>query len=442
MSDKLQELIIKAQKLSEEYDKVALYGCESLISDWPEQRQAHYISGPIVGMFLDKDPELMDYIYDLSQLLELDSLKRNILWLMEADDKEKKKSIRDIPKNDALKSKLERILYESSAEKYRAIIAQTQTVDELDTVLHEYTGEILSCLDGESSFVRMKYLLCYIEYRKIISLKIQDSFFSKEQAELDVLYKDYYDKNSEYYKYGLITCEPQKKLIIVNPPRIYDEIINKTIVLALPESIVSVINDLMYAGLIGKASFRATGTILDGRNDRQYICEAVERGQIFTLDYKSLSDVSKLYISNDNHTEYDDQLWVVKKENDLYFEELDSDFDIYDEAIVTRLLHIQVQEEKTSNGFKINHMDYEFIFYTIDEFEQRKIHAYTKGAAGKRKKMFKLDYCTIPIDYKVKVFGPDYSEIEVLFLQYVLNMFFKHKELLDEYFSDVTTSCK
>lgn len=217
MSEALQNIVLKAQRLSEEYEKVVLYGSESLINKWPDERQAHYFSGPIFGMLLDKEPEFIAYLHESDQMLEMNDLKRNILWLMRDCDKENRKIIMDVTKDGHLICELEKVLYDSSAEKYRDIINNAHTLEEIDNVFRGYNGEILKYLEDDTIVARMKYLFCYIEYRKFLFKKNQYRLFSQKQDELDALYDNYSEQNSEYRKYGLITSDSTREVFIGNP---------------------------------------------------------------------------------------------------------------------------------------------------------------------------------------------------------------------------------
>ncbi|MBQ3783944.1 MAG: hypothetical protein II838_10965 [Lachnospiraceae bacterium] len=62
-----------------------------------------------------------------------------------------------------------------------------------------------------------------------------------------------------------------------------------------------------------------------------------------------------------------------------------------------------------------------------------------KGTARTRMKSFKIDNARIPFDTKIKILRKDENGIDCppmyeQFLCYVLEMYFKHKELLEEYF--------
>lgn len=90
----------------------------------------------------------------------------------------------------------------------------------------------------------------------------------------------------------------------------------------------------------------------------------------------------------------------------------------------------------------ITHLDHEYVFYTIDEYENRMSSATQKGTAKTRMKSFKIDNSRIPFDYRCEVLrkdenGNDLPQKDEQFLCYVLESYFKHKDLLKEYFQNI-----
>lgn len=81
-------------------------------------------------------------------------------------------------------------------------------------------------------------------------------------------------------------------------------------------------------------------------------------------------------------------------------------------------------------------------FYTIDEYENRMSNATQKGTAKTRMKSFKIDNSRIPFDYRCEVLrkdenGNDLPQKDEQLLCYVLESYFKHKDLLKEYFQNI-----
>ncbi len=113
-----------------------------------------------------------------------------------------------------------------------------------------------------------------------------------------------------------------------------------------------------------------------------------------------------------------DSFWVWNKGTDLYLEEIVNDFNIYQEAIVTRMIHVEFFNEE--NILYINHIDFEYIFYSEDEFISREDNINQKGQKYMRQKVFKIDNAKIPLND--------------LFLYYISYNTFINTVLIDEAF--------
>ena len=132
--------------------------------------------------------------------------------------------------------------------------------------------------------------------------------------------------------------------------------------------------------------------------------------------------------------QYEDSLWIIHDGNDLIFEELCEDMHIENNAILTQMIHMQI------DGNCITHLDHEYIFYDLDEYEKRLSNYRIKGQAQKRIKTFKIDHSRIPLNYPCNILRIDESgreKIVVPFIYFVLNAYFEHKDLLSEYFQKV-----
>ena len=91
-----------------------------------------------------------------------------------------------------------------------------------------------------------------------------------------------------------------------------------------------------------------------------------------------------------------DSFWIWNKGTDLYLEEIMNDFNIYQEAIVTKMIHIEFFNEE--NILYIKHIDFEYIFYSEDDFISRGNNINQKGKKYMRQKVFKIDNAKIPLD--------------------------------------------
>lgn len=203
-----------------------------------------------------------------------------------------------------------------------------------------------------------------------------------------------------------------------------------------PEAIkmCPLVNELKKRSVKGKAT-----EIYDGNITEQVLCEAVEKGNIFSFSRDlSLPNVTKLY-SCDN---YDNQLWIKARKNELTFEELCEDCTSQGGKVRTQMVHLQYTIN--DNVPLINHLDHEFIFYSEAEYSKRRNDGKmgTKGDAHKRIKTFKLDDSRIPMDYPCKMVRLNaekgaFEEVDVPILFFIINNFFTHKDLVEEYFSQI-----
>ncbi len=190
----------------------------------------------------------------------------------------------------------------------------------------------------------------------------------------------------------------------------------------IPTIIFEVIKDLIAKKYIKDISFLITYI-----SDYCICLEEKEFGRIFDYNITELPHLSCFYDINSN----EDKL-IVKKDIEgekisLTFETLRNNFITQDEQIVTNLIHLEI---KTVNNEEfITHLDHEFIFYTLNEYE-KKIDQYS-NKGSKKLKTFKIDNSMIPLTYKYKG-----TPILIYFLMEFLN----NQELILEYFSKIYTT--
>ena len=116
-----------------------------------------------------------------------------------------------------------------------------------------------------------------------------------------------------------------------------------------------------------------------------------------------------------------DSLWVWNKNTDLYLEEIVNDFNIYQESVVTRMIHIEFLKEE--NLLYIKHIDFEYIFYSEEEFISREDNINQKGQKYIRQKIFKIDNAKILLND--------------LFLYYISYNIFTNTSLVNEAFEEL-----
>ena len=191
--------------------------------------------------------------------------------------------------------------------------------------------------------------------------------------------------------------------------------------MAMGEGQFNLLGKLKEVGLIRNLALRPDYEMVGKFADFMVTLEEFERGKPFRFEGLDLPIVSKLYPIDDPLS----SLWVHIDGEDITFEELLSGFEVHGDYVVTQVIHLQHFSER--DQYYIKHIDHEFIFYTLEEFEVRQKSHRQKGTGQKRYKTFKVDQSKIPFVL------PDGR----FFLYTVLDQYFVKGELLKEYFASV-----
>lgn len=307
--------------------------------------------------------------------------------------------------------------------------------DSLDDWIRKYCGWIKKEVTGIPDSEVKVLLYLYYAFDNYDFQKKHP--FCSDLDELETAYGSILDKHSQFHKYGIVPVDENRELIPLDLPRIYDRAINKTFFTKnVPGNLLEEIAEMIAAGMVKDFSVRLCNEPgYEGKLDCAYLAEALERGKVF--DFASLGNfsVSRLYSEK-----YENCMWVVIDPRNITFEELCDNFETYHDMIVTQVVHLQYEKEKDSAY--ITHLDHEYVFYTVEEYENRLRDITQKGAAKTRMKSFKIDHSKIPFDFRCKIFrkdenGNDLPQEEEQFLLFILECYFKHKDLLKEYFQKV-----
>jgi hypothetical protein len=227
-------------------------------------------------------------------------------------------------------------------------------------------------------------------------------------------------EDPQFSKYSLVTLKDDLHLNDSGPARLYDSINNVTLILCGIEDFTFEYLRQLKRNNEFELSFKPSSLyFIEGRFTLTRILEHLETGAYFKKVNLDGTLITKLY--NDAY----ETLWINVYDNSLTFEEFHNDFQLYGDHFVTQVLHCEYFKE--SDQYFINHLDHEFIFYDLDEYEKRKDDPWQKGNARKRIKTFKIDNGRIPL-----------ANGNVLFD--FLEMKFKHKDLIREYFEKVQNS--
>lgn len=413
-----QEFYEYCKEVETEYRKALFRNTD--VEQWDEKRKALYAKGVIHGLYRENNR-------CLRECLDQDVRIEKILCLVKRFVQDNRLSINErVKKNFGGVNNLRDALDKCCFDEEQNLIQLSES-NILDWI-NDYNRLILEDLKNESENVKLRFLELYIEYYYYV--KDNDD----SQCKIKATYDSILGQESDYKRYNLIPIDSGKKLLALNPPRVYDETIDKTVFLAVLKPVVDVLIELYNNGLIGKYAFLGNN-IEDGKIEREYLVEGIAQGKKFSYDIEKLPRVTNVYSEKDYC--YDDQLWVKSKGDEITFEELLVEVDM-DEVITTQMIHMQYI---TKEGVHyISHLDHQYIYYTKEEYKIRKRSMNQKGRAKKRCKTFKIDEAEIPPDYLCSVFqynSENTSELEVPFIYFIVNAYFVNKELLEEYFEDI-----
>lgn len=227
----------------------------------------------------------------------------------------------------------------------------------------------------------------------------------------------------QFLKYKLLS---KNEYITINNDKdsqtITDSRIGKFFWINIPQKLLSSIQELIDSNCIKNISFR-----IDGVSESLPAMEEMAFGEKLKINVSELPILSKFY----SEKEYNDNLWVRHDLNkkSLTFEELTDNFEIFNDCVVTQVIHLEYKCE--NKDFYISHLDHEFIVYTMDEYYKRTSSSDHKG--HKKIKTFKIDNSKIPFLYKPK---GEY------FLYQVLDAYLINKGLVSEYFENVVQESK
>lgn len=398
------------------------WGCQFWGGDvepWSGERQAIYTNGVVLGKFREGDIQTMEAI---SKGVTDAALYCEIHQYYER----KVKASKELEHPDIM----QQMNLEVDKRQLQELL--DQSIDEWIQKNCIWIQKIVSGIPH--SEVRA---LLYLYYAFGNYDYIQKNRYNSDVSNLTTTYASVFDKQSQFFKYGIVPIDQCRTLLPVDPPRIYDCSADKTFFTKnIPLHLLKKFSEMMSKGIINNLAVRLLNDPgCEGKIDCVYLAEALERGEQFDFVNLGNYSVSKLY-----STKYEDCLWIVIDPENITFEELCEDFDYFEDMVVTQVVHLQYKNFE-DNAY-IMHLDHEYIFYTIEEYEKRLGNVTQKGTAQRRMKSFKIDNSKIPFDFRCEIFrkdenGNDLPVEKEQFLCYVLECYFKHKDLLNEYFQKV-----
>ncbi|MGP9644505.1 hypothetical protein ACT3TJ_13805 [Halomonas sp. AOP30-A1-24] len=399
--------------------------------------------GQFCRAFLERDPVITEELFPyIKNSINNSDFKNKIMGLYtKSYESEKQQIIERIkdrsahpgaiafyaPQLDSVNKRLELKTFDSLLTYVEGELAEYPGI--LEVLANSYKN-----IHGSEDldYISTNYKYYYIGsmlYNSFMSMKGRTEVLEQKCA--SIVYDEYENISvdlikidSQFSKYKLLS---KNEYIRINNDKdsqtIVDSRIGKYFWIDIPRKLLLSIEDLIDKDLIANISFR-----VDYISEFIPAMEEMEFGSKLKFDVSDLPELSKFYSTE----KYSNNLWVThdKSKGSLTFEELVEDFEVFevfDERIVTQVVHLEYQIE--NQEFFIGHLDHEFIVYTLEEYSEREANHEVKG--HKKIKTFKVDDSKIPFTYKVN---------NEFFLCQVLDSYLKNKDLISEYFENITSA--
>lgn len=270
----------------------------------------------------------------------------------------------------------------------------------------------------------VNYSIGSIIYSKHLSTKgrvemLELKYSKVVESEYRKIGIDIRKEDTQFNKYNLVSLNENIKIINDKDSQtICDERLGKYFWIQVPRKLLTAIEELIEKRMLCEIAFR-----IDHVSDLIPTMEDKEFGAPLRLKISSLPQLSKFYSTD----KYENSLWINHdtEKQSLTFEELMDDFEVSGDDVVTQVIHLEYSSK--GEDFFINHLDHEFIVYTLDRYQERLSNSNIKG--HRKVKTFKIDKSMIPFNIKI---GGD------LFLFQVLDSYFKNHDLIEEYFEKLS----
>ena len=362
---------------------------------------------PIVDFFRNsKNANTNDYLTKVSHLVERGDFQNQIVEL-------KKNNIQR--ENKLLIKRLEKVLDDSSVPK-----SNEKQLEILDWVELKKNYECISsvqCLDWKIILLEDLYEE-YIKYR--------NNSNKYEYSSDNPLSKFYKGKGID--RYGLFPVSGGFLIKANGIPKIYDTKNDTHIIIRfVPNDFVKFLKKLK-SNYCFDIAFRPDYELIGEHiKDLSPIFDSVSCwGKTFETYISQLPSLSGMDdFESGSHL-------IIKKEGntDLTFEELIDDFEIYEDYIVTQVVHLQYINNQGKEY--VTHIDHEYVFYNIDDYDKKlKNKLTTKGGESRQSKEYPKKIKTFKIDNAKIEFTRD-ADSNIVFQ--TLKAFFQNDVLINEYF--------
>ncbi|MCM1048245.1 MAG: hypothetical protein NC433_07460 [Clostridiales bacterium] len=414
ISDRFEIINLLNEYLETEHEQVTIFWGGA--PEWSEKRKVQYINGIVVGKFREKDKNTINVLNE--EVADTALYKEICIYLQNEINEYKQMDQLDI---------IQQANYISATKGYELL--KNAGIEEW---INKYAMFLKDNVEELNANQFKTFLFLYYSFQNYRAEL--NSPYNTDQSILEEIYGGIFEKQSQFVKYGLLPIDDSRELLTVDPPRVYDHILDKTLFTKnVPLHLLERLYMLKKTGYIRELAIRLKNEkCYEGKLVCEYLAEALERGKYFSLSELGSYSVTRLYSE-----QYEDCLWVVTDSGDITFEELCEDFETYEDMVVTQVIHLEYENE--GREVYITHLDHEYIFYSIEEYELRTVNWQQKGNAKTRMKSFKIDNSRIPFEYEFEIRRKDVNGLElpierVQILSYILETYFKHKDLLKEYF--------
>ncbi|PLR64779.1 hypothetical protein QCBJ_01590 [Pseudomonas sp. QC2] len=228
-------------------------------------------------------------------------------------------------------------------------------------------------------------------------------------ADVDLLESD-----TQYSKYNLYSITADTELLIGLPSRILDLQRQVQLFINTPKHILELFERLRKDGLIEDLALLTSDHSFLQTDKRYFVSFGIEYiWQPLTLDnvvHQPIGAVARTILRTCDisaegtalqpsvSTFYaqgsGDKIWCSITANSMTFEEVAQVPELLEDCAVTQLIHLEYFVE--DGRLHVSHIDHEYIFYTLEEFDLRGTDPSQKGNARKRLKTFKIDRSAIP----------------------------------------------
>ncbi len=350
--------------------------------------------------------------------------------------------------NNSFNQKQEAILIEFNEKNLKNLSFET-LAENANAI---YQSIILPFLKNPSKNQTEKnYFYTYllgIAYEKFSRALSSEKKYNRTKPKENLIYQYYRNididiekTDQQFRKYDLFSVANDAEIFVARPSRIIDTKNNIQFIVEGQEALLQLLVDSKQRGYINDLALLARSQ--DPIESDQHIRILLGTDQVAVppkiqnifndsfphvfrdvIESQAVSEdelFSSEVIYKFHEIGYSDQVWVFSKDNSVVFEEILGDPEIFDDCVVTQMIHLEY--ELDDGRIKISHIDHEYLFYSYEEYDKRLVDYNQRAGAKKRIKTFKADRSKIPLVFEDGTF----------FLYAVLDAYFTKAYYLQEF---------